>query len=277
MEAFAGLRERILIGLESLRQVEYVPAEYLFFRTNLFRAQLTAYDHIPLDSSGLRLPVRPESLKLDPAVLACFFAQAAESLKPDQPMQEQWKKILDHPERQTNLVKAALFGPDLLALEKIAADTGADPEIILFFGRAAAAPFLSRMLWDAPESLAEPSAEARSCPDCGSAPGLSLLRGEVGQRFLVCSLCAREWEFPRLKCPFCAGQEKLDLIREENSSPRWIETCGACRQYLITTDTRTSAANHPLIPLLETVSNLYLDLIAQKQGCQPGASYLSLR
>ncbi|HUT53311.1 MAG TPA: formate dehydrogenase accessory protein FdhE [bacterium] len=274
MKDSPGRRERILKGFESLQRVPYVPAEYLSFRLALYRAQIEAYDAIPPGPAPIKPPLKPGSLAPDAAVLARLYQKASESLGENLPVREQLQKLAGNFERLPEVVEAARFG-DLKALARLSSETGVEPDALLFFGRAGAAPYASRMVWAGPGTRSESHDEISSCPYCGAAPGLSLLRGETGQRFLVCSVCGMDREFPRLKCPFCAKEGALEIIRE-NDAPRWIETCGSCRRYLNSTDTRQLGMDAEWIPLLEAIANLYLDLIAEKQGCQRNLPYVAI-
>lgn len=274
MKDSQGLRERILKGFEPLKQIPYVPAEYLSFRLALYRAQIEAYDAIPLGPAKT-LPLKPKSLALDAAVLARLFKEVSESLRENLPMRKQLQELAGNSERLPELVEASQFG-DLKALERLSSETGVERDALLFFGRAGAAPYASKMVWAGHKTLSEIHDEIGSCPYCGAEPGLSLLRGETGQRFLVCSVCGMDREFPRLKCPFCAKDGAMEIIRESEDAPRWIETCESCRRYLKAIDTRKLGKDEELIPLLEAIANLYLDLIAEKQGCLRNLSYVAI-
>src|SRR5262249_23085891 len=49
------------------------------------------------------------------------------------------------------------------------------------------------------------------CLFCGSWPKLGEFRGLEQTRLLRCALCAAEWEFPRLRCPFCGTSDHRQL------------------------------------------------------------------
>jgi FdhE protein len=109
------------------------------------------------------------------------------------------------------------------------------------------------------------------CPVCGSQPEMSIIEGVEGHRRLRCAFCACEWPYPRLQCPFCENsqQDKLDVLYSEDRSFERAELCHVCRRYLVGLDLRNSAGE--LIPEIEQLALLYLDVLAQEKGFIPGS------
>jgi len=276
MKDFHELRERILKGMESLGGVSHIPGEYLSFRIGLYRGQLAAYDALAGAAIKSRIPLARESLSFDPSVLERLLRVASESLALNSPMRADLAKLAEDRAKLEEVINAAVFGLDIGVLKRLAGELGAGEDTLLFFGRACAAPYVSRIVWPAAEVAADVSSGAGECPYCGSLPGLSILRGETGRRFLACSLCGMDWGFPRMKCPFCGAENSLEIMRENDSDPRWIEACSSCSRYLKTADERKLAGRAELIPLLESVSTLYMDFIAEKHGCKRSAPYVAL-
>jgi FdhE protein len=105
------------------------------------------------------------------------------------------------------------------------------------------------------------------CPTCGSWPLLGEFRGLEQARWLRCGLCAADWEFPRLACPFCDNRDhhRLGYLHVEGEGDRRrVATCEACRGYV-----KMLAALGPLSPvqlLVADVVTLYLDLSAAERG-----------
>ncbi len=100
-------------------------------------------------------------------------------------------------------------------------------------------------------------------------------RGQMnGLRYLVCSLCAGEWHYVRLKCSHCQSTKKLDYLHFEGS-PQGIkaEVCPGCDSYL-------KLLYLELAPDGETLSadlaTLDLDLLLAEQGHQRRAPNLLL-
>lgn len=105
------------------------------------------------------------------------------------------------------------------------------------------------------------------CPTCGSWPLLGEYRGLEQTRFLRCGLCAAEWEFARLLCPFCGERDHRQLgyfgVEGEESRYRAM-TCETCHGYvkMVTSLTPLSA---PTL-LVANVATLHLDLAAADRG-----------
>ena len=105
------------------------------------------------------------------------------------------------------------------------------------------------------------------CPVCGSKPGMAELMKDDGKRFLVCSFCGTDWQFARLKCPYCGNDNHKELkyfYLDEDSRGYRIDVCKKCRKYIKTIDRRQ--IGEELILPLEDVGTLHLDFIAQKEG-----------
>lgn len=105
------------------------------------------------------------------------------------------------------------------------------------------------------------------CPTCGGWPLLGEFRGLEQIRWLRCGLCAAEWEFPRLACPFCDNRDhhRLDHLHVEGEEGRRrAAVCEECRGYV-----KMLATLGPLSPtwlLVADVASVYLDLAAAERG-----------
>ena len=87
------------------------------------------------------------------------------------------------------------------------------------------------------------------CPTCGAWPKVGEFRGLEQTRFLRCSLCADDWEFARLRCPFCgnADHRQLGFLHIEGEEMRYrAVTCDACRHYVKMVATLTARAAEPV-------------------------------
>ena len=105
------------------------------------------------------------------------------------------------------------------------------------------------------------------CPFCKRKPGVGVLRplGDGGQRSLVCSFCLAEWEFRRIVCPGCGGENhaKLPVYTAEELKHVRVEGCDSCRSYIKTVDLTKSGLAEPIV---DEMASIPLDLWAQKQG-----------
>lgn len=133
-----------------------------------------------------------------------------------------------------------------------------------FLARVLLGPYVERL---AGKGVTGVAAGPAGCPFCGERPVAAALRpeGEGGKRWLVCSLCATEWEFRRLVCPACGQEdhEKLPVYTAEEFPHVRVEACDACRSYLKAIDlTRDGLA----VPEVDELAAVPLDLWAAGHG-----------
>lgn len=105
------------------------------------------------------------------------------------------------------------------------------------------------------------------CPTCGSWPLLGEFRGLEQIRFLRCGLCAADWEFPRLRCPFCGTSDHhlLGYFSVDGEEAKYrVYTCDRCRGYVTMVST-LSALSGPQL-LVADAATLHLDLAAADRG-----------
>jgi len=106
-----------------------------------------------------------------------------------------------------------------------------------------------------------------SCPICGSWPLLAEFRGLEQNRFLRCGLCAADWPFARLRCPFCDTRDHRPLgffhVEGEEAKHR-AATCEQCHGYVKTLSTFDRLSVPDL--LVADVATLHLDLAAADRG-----------
>ena len=104
------------------------------------------------------------------------------------------------------------------------------------------------------------------CPICGSEPKIGELREEEGRRFLFCSQCGFEWNFMRIKCPFCGNEEQRTLayFTVEDDEMHRVDVCNACKRYIKTVDFRAAKGEANLE--VEAIATLHLDMLASEEG-----------
>jgi FdhE protein len=105
------------------------------------------------------------------------------------------------------------------------------------------------------------------CPICGSWPLFAEFRGLEQTRILRCGLCASEWEFSRLCCPFCVTRDHQQLgylhVEGEESKYR-AAVCDMCRGYVKTIATLAPLRGPQL--LVADLAMMHLDLAAAERG-----------
>ena len=116
---------------------------------------------------------------------------------------------------------------------------------------------------------AEAQEQHGSCPACRHAPLVSILRedrqAETVRRSLLCSLCSREWGFPRVVCPRCGEEQPEKLPRYTAQEIPWIrvEACDTCMTYLKAVDL---TKNPDAEPVVDELGSTPLDIIAHERG-----------
>jgi FdhE protein len=150
-------------------------------------------------------------------------------------------------------------------VEKIAEESGLDRKLLYFLIHNSRKPSIEAEVEHLRAEIDPEKWLKGHCPICGSLPDLSLLKEEVGKRYLVCSYCSSQWRIERLVCPFCDNREQNSihyLFGEEEEAFR-IDLCEKCRQYIKTIDLRIIDSPDPV---LEDLATLHLDILASQKG-----------
>ena len=266
--------------LEALIGSEGVSEDHVRLRIGLLRAQaeasraLAALPRVPIlaKEKGKGPALHPEMIPLDAAIAGRLFAAVLDVLGTygDADIGLTWL--------QSSLEEELGLGAELIRrigleanAEYLAATAGRleiGAELLFFLARILAAPFARHAAGRLREYEVRLPESDGCCPICGSAPALAELRGQQGVRMLHCSLCGHAWQFARLVCPFCGGesQSALHQLLIDDDNIRWIETCKQCKHYLKTIDGRQLPQDERVVPLVESVAGLYLDMIAEREG-----------
>ncbi|TLX61905.1 formate dehydrogenase accessory protein FdhE [Stutzerimonas nosocomialis] len=216
--------------------------DYLRLVAGLCRAQQQVLDNPPV------MPERDEN-RLEQSRKHGMPPLAADTLV----REDAWLTLLDallraYPTPDNPQVKAALE-----QLKEADAGQRRAWAVLLLAGQydgvpAAVVPFLgaglqvawSHWLLDLPEDSVSDIGSGSRCPCCGSPAMAGVIRHRGkhnGLRYLVCSLCACEWHFVRVKCTGCESSEGLDYVSLETDkvtaekAPLKAETCPSCKTY----------------------------------------------
>jgi FdhE protein len=148
---------------------------------------------------------------------------------------------------------------------QVAAESGLDETILSFFLHSSIRPSIEAGVEQVRGELDPETWRKGHCPVCGSLPSLSLLKGEEGRRYLLCSFCGYEWRMDRLCCPACDNkeQESLGYFCGEGEETFRIDLCDACHHYIKTIDYRSLEESDPS---LEDLATLHLDVLAAQKG-----------
>jgi FdhE protein len=111
-----------------------------------------------------------------------------------------------------------------------------------------------------------------ACPSCGGAPVASMVVGWSGahnSRFCVCSLCAAQWHYVRIKCTLCSSTKGISYREVEGGDGTiWAETCESCRGYVKILHQHKNIA---LDPVADDVASLGLDLLLREGEYRRGS------
>ncbi len=150
-------------------------------------------------------------------------------------------------------------------IEKMADEFGLDRKVFSFLIQSSARPSIEAGMEQLRGEVDSETWLKGYCPICGSLPSLSLLKEEVGKRYLLCSFCGYQWRIDRIFCPFCNNkdQESLHYFYGEGEETHRIDLCDKCHQYIKTIDYRNLQQSDPV---LEDLATLHLDLLATQKG-----------
>jgi FdhE protein len=142
-------------------------------------------------------------------------------------------------------------------------DRSATPEE-QFFARVLLQPYAEYLA-----SRGKPDAQSTGpvCPFCGEKPVVGVLRaeGEGAKRSLICSLCATEWPFRRVVCPYCGeeNKDKLPIFIAEQAEHVRLDACDSCGSYFKSVDlTRNGHA----VPIVDELATVALSIWANERG-----------
>lgn len=111
-----------------------------------------------------------------------------------------------------------------------------------------------------------------ACPACGGAPVSSMVVGWQGahnSRFCVCSLCATQWNYVRIKCTLCSSTKGIAYRQVEGGDGTiWAETCELCHGYV---KILHQHKNRALDPVADDVGSLGLDLLLRESEYRRGS------
>ena len=149
--------------------------------------------------------------------------------------------------------------------EQLAADLGLDRHVLLFLVQSSIRPSIETGMEQLSDELKRETWTQSTCPVCGSLPQLSLLKGEGGMRYSLCSYCGFQWRINRLSCSVCGNKEQgtLKYFCAEGEDAYRIDLCDACHHYIKTIDYRIIEASDPR---LEDLATRHLDVLAVQKG-----------
>jgi len=94
---------------------------------------------------------------------------------------------------------------------------------------------------------------------------VAYIERDTGKRFFICPLCSTEWEFTRIKCPFCGNEDQkyLGFFTINDDFKFRVDYCRKCKGYIKTLNKKyVGDENIELTP----ASTIELDIAAEKEG-----------
>ena len=273
-------------GLDFLRGKDNISDSTIDFFSDIIRAQHTTSESLQkLDIScsiskkqgmermhkGLPL-ISLENMFLDDGLVKELFVAICEIIKKhgDSEIGQTEKLISAESEGILDLstMIEKLFKHDNNYFQLLAEENSASEDLLVFIALSVAKPFFEAAAEKIRDLIAEDEWLKHYCPVCGSPAQIATLDGQDGKRFLHCMLCGTKWRFMRLQCSFCGNNQAsgLKFMAEEGSSYR-IDLCDNCGRYIKTLDERKfSEAGKEIIPVVEDIATMYLDMVAEKKG-----------
>ncbi len=143
-----------------------------------------------------------------------------------------------------------------------------DEAVAFFLARATLGPIMEATDLEAGVTV-DPENPGKRCPWCWGLPQCKVLQGDgeySASCKLLCSRCARAWDYPRRTCAVCGEESltKLALFEADEVLPHLrVDGCRTCNQYVVTVDLRRDGQ---AVPLVDELCALPLDLWAAEQG-----------
>jgi hypothetical protein len=276
-EAGSAVSGEIAARLRALIGQPQVSEGYVGFRLDLLTAQQAARRAVTASRSRLRpvgpLPVGAGDVAFPAECLADLLRAMRVSAVARGRETEDLQRLTAAaaaPGLLPTLAAAAAFGPDWDILESLARTWGIYIDVLLFAGRALAAPCVAEAVHARRQIAAAGAVDAAAhrCPACGSPPSIARLRRADGLRLLTCGLCGSEWSAVRLACACCGtlDRESLGVLRMDDADARWIDTCDRCKGYIKTVDERRLPEGETVVAVAEEAATLHLDLLAEREG-----------
>jgi len=211
--------------------------------------------------------IQKEDFPVDTEVSVKLFQNLCQIGKEANPhMAEQVKKIkkaID--DKRIDLKKLLKKEAKEERIEQMADELGLDKKVFLFLIQSSTKPSVEAGMEQLRGELDPETWLKGYCPMCGSLPSLSLLKEEVGKRYLLCSFCGYQWRIDRLFCPFCdnKNQESLHYLFAQGEETHRIDLCEKCHRYIKTIDYRNLQESDPV---LEDLATPHLDILASQKG-----------
>ncbi len=151
--------------------------------------------------------------------------------------------------------------------EELAPDVDEDTfDLIELFVEESLRPALEYFAEQYGDIISRSEWEEGYCPICGKEPKIGELKGDEERRFLFCNQCGLEWNYSRIKCPFCGNEEQKNLayFTVEGEERYRVDVCNVCKRYVKMVDSTDVVEKANLD--VEDIATLHLDMLAAEEG-----------
>lgn len=139
-------------------------------------------------------------------------------------------------------------------------------DLVKFFLRESLRPELEKIAHKYGDKISELGWSEGYCPICGKEPKIGKIKAGDARRYLFCSHCGFEWNYRRVKCPFCGNEEQQTLayFTIEGDERCRVDVCNVCKRYIKIVDLRDTEQEANLD--VEDIATLHLDMLAYEEG-----------
>ena len=178
---------------------------------------------------------------------------------------EMARKIRDGEIRFNDLIYES-FNPPFEDEEALRDEEEASFDLVELFIEESLRPALEMVTARYGDAIRKTDWSEGYCPVCGREPKIGEIRDEEGSRYLFCNQCGFEWNYLRIKCPFCGNEEQQSLayFTIEGDERYRVDVCNECKRYIKIVDFREAKQKADLD--VEDIATLHLDMLANDEG-----------
>jgi FdhE protein len=179
---------------------------------------------------------------------------------------EMARKILEGEIRFNDLIYESFNPPSLEEEEAADNEEEASFDLVELFIEESIRPALEKVAARYGDAVRKANWAEGYCPVCGREPKIGEIRDEEGSRYLFCNQCGFEWNYLRIKCPFCGNEEQQSLayFTIEGDERYRVDVCNECKRYIKIVDFREVKQKADLD--VEDIATLHLDMLANDEG-----------
>jgi len=235
-------------------------------------------------------------IRIAPAPLAAAAAEMAGQSRASllDFIETSWRERANTESRRGGPFLGADLSAEALAEPEASAKAAGPPEIRAFAAEALLQPFAESValeMWrpvqpaSARDSELRRSAEAEGeggkdrpydrprsayrCPVCAGQPIVAVLREEAhgARRSLVCGFCLTEWPAARIECLSC-GEKGFEALPVFRADELSVARIDACERCRTYVKTIDLTRDGTAVPIVDDIATLALDIWAREQGYQ---------